>query len=85
MLTKSQTNQTKSLKEFKRDHKLFFKNKPAGETHNVHKGFLITTAYEQYQQKSVTKVWSEKEVGVLVVLGYFTSVKDAKDWINEYE
>ncbi len=74
---------TKSLKEFKRDHKLFFQNKPSGETHNVHKGFLITTACDEYEKKQISKVWQENEVGVLIVIYRTHSVSLAKQWIDE--
>ncbi len=83
MLTKSKTRQTKSLKEFKQDHKLFFKNKPAGETHNVHRGFLITTAYDEYENKRISKVWQENEVGTLLVVYKSYSVDSAKRLIDE--
>lgn len=72
----------KSLKQFKEDHSLFFKNKPVGEKHNVHKGFLITTSYDWYNLEYVTKVWQVNDAGALLPVHYTDSVQSAKRHIN---
>lgn len=73
---------TKSLKEFKRDHKTFFQNKLPGERYNVHKGYLITTAYDWYLDKTISKVWKENEVGTLLPIYKCEAVSEAKDIID---
>ena len=72
----------KSLKLFKNDHPLFFENKPSGEKHNVYKGFLITSRYDEYAKKYQSKVWQEDEVGTLIRIHIADSVKSAKNHID---
>jgi len=73
----------KNLRQFKRDHKLFFENKPAGECHNVYKGFLLTSANYPYVGWQV-KVWQENEVGTLIVFFKANSLDEAKKYIDDY-
>lgn len=77
-------SKTKSLQQFKNDHPIFFSNKPNGEKHNVHKGFLITTSYDWYTECNVTKVWQETgKEKTLLSIGKFSSVSSAKEYIDE--
>lgn len=76
---------SKSLAQFKKDHVIFFQNgKGKGERYNVYRGYLLTTARDEYTGWHGTKVWCENEVGTLLIFGKFTTPRAAKLAIDDH-